>query len=96
MKSFVEEKLDQGTLTEVLQILAQNKVQSVYVEGGPALMKSFVEEKLAQELITYFSPTFLGSNALDGFEITENLKLIQPNYQVLDKDIRISGRIDYV
>lgn len=88
--------LDQGTLTEVLQILAQNKVQSVYVEGGPALMKSFVEEKLAQELITYFSPTFLGSNALDGFEITENLKLIQPNYQVLDKDIRISGRIDYV
>ena len=59
-------------------------------------MKTFIEEKLAQELITYFSPTFLGNNALDGFEITENINLIKPDYQVLDKDIRISGRIDYV
>lgn len=88
--------LHSGSLREVLQLLTQNNVQSIYVEGGPTLMKTFIEEKLAQELITYFSPTFLGNNALDGFEITENINLIKPDYQVLDKDIRISGRIDYV
>lgn len=43
-------------------------------------MRTFIEGKLAQELITYFSPTFLDNNALDGLEITENIDLIKPDY----------------
>lgn len=45
---------------EVLQILGNRKLQSVYVEGGAAVHGSFLEAKAFQEIVCYIAPKLIG------------------------------------
>ena len=54
----------EGDLTATLQELAQQGVQSVYVEGGPTLASAFLREGLADAVHVYVAPTLLGGDRL--------------------------------
>ena len=51
---------DRIHIPEVLSILAENGIMSVYVEGGASVHGSFVKEGCFQELHFYFAPKLIG------------------------------------
>ncbi len=51
---------DRIHVPEVLSILAENGIMSVYVEGGASVHGSFVKEGCFQELHFYFAPKLIG------------------------------------
>ncbi|MDQ0299516.1 diaminohydroxyphosphoribosylaminopyrimidine deaminase/5-amino-6-(5-phosphoribosylamino)uracil reductase [Salibacterium salarium] len=50
-------------INEVLQILGDKKVLSVYVEGGAEIHGSFLENQAFQEMICYIAPKLIGGKA---------------------------------
>ncbi|WP_240377666.1 bifunctional diaminohydroxyphosphoribosylaminopyrimidine deaminase/5-amino-6-(5-phosphoribosylamino)uracil reductase RibD [Bacillus piscicola] len=60
--SVIETKSEQVNIKEVLDILGQKKIVSLYVEGGAALHGSFLHERAFQELVCYFAPKLIGGN----------------------------------
>ncbi|WP_276787495.1 bifunctional diaminohydroxyphosphoribosylaminopyrimidine deaminase/5-amino-6-(5-phosphoribosylamino)uracil reductase RibD [Bacillus sp. (in: firmicutes)] len=51
---------DRIHVPEVLSILAENGIMSVYVEGGASVHGSFIKEGCFQELHFYFAPKLIG------------------------------------
>ncbi|KRL02427.1 bifunctional diaminohydroxyphosphoribosylaminopyrimidine deaminase/5-amino-6-(5-phosphoribosylamino)uracil reductase RibD [Liquorilactobacillus capillatus] len=56
------------TLKEVMQRLAQAKIQSVLVEGGARMQDAFLERGLFQELLVYQTNQLAGGNSLAAFQ----------------------------
>ncbi|WP_262359927.1 bifunctional diaminohydroxyphosphoribosylaminopyrimidine deaminase/5-amino-6-(5-phosphoribosylamino)uracil reductase RibD [Gracilibacillus massiliensis] len=51
---------DQIILSDLMEILAEEKIQSLYVEGGATIHRSFLEESLVDECHWYIAPKLLG------------------------------------
>lgn len=49
-------------LTDVMEILAEEKIQSLYVEGGSTIHQAFLKEKLFDECHWYIAPKLLGGD----------------------------------
>ncbi|WP_130859129.1 bifunctional diaminohydroxyphosphoribosylaminopyrimidine deaminase/5-amino-6-(5-phosphoribosylamino)uracil reductase RibD [Gracilibacillus phocaeensis] len=47
-------------MTDLLEILAEEGIQSLYVEGGATVHRSFLEEQLVDECHWYIAPKLLG------------------------------------
>ncbi len=83
-------------VSDVLEVLAKQALQSVYVEGGPTIQRAFLDEKLAVDMITYVSPHFLGKQGIDGVTPEDEISLDDTAIERLGDDIRVYGRISYV
>lgn len=86
-------ELDSDDINEVIEILATEEIQSVYVEGGPTLEKVLLDHDLVNEVINYLSPTYFGDIGLEGAVPSHNLKLKNVNIEALDNNIRIDGDV---
>jgi len=89
------------SLTNLLEKLGQNGVDSVLVEGGGRIHFSFLENHLAQKLYIYFSPKIFGGKEAKspvggkGISLPEDafsLKLLQS--EVLEGDILLEYVIE--
>ncbi|MBB5323489.1 diaminohydroxyphosphoribosylaminopyrimidine deaminase/5-amino-6-(5-phosphoribosylamino)uracil reductase [Anoxybacillus tepidamans] len=49
-------------IRELLHMLAEQKVTSVFVEGGSRVHDSFVQAGAVQEIVAYFAPKIIGGN----------------------------------
>ena len=67
-------ELDSDDINEVIEILATEEIQSVYVEGGPTLEKVLLDHDLVNEVINYLSQTYFGDIGLEGAVPSHNLK----------------------
>src|SRR5699024_1447025 len=47
-------------LTDVMEVLAEEKIQSLYIEGGSTIHQAFLKEKLVDECHWYIAPKLLG------------------------------------
>ncbi|MFD2656669.1 bifunctional diaminohydroxyphosphoribosylaminopyrimidine deaminase/5-amino-6-(5-phosphoribosylamino)uracil reductase RibD [Gracilibacillus thailandensis] len=47
-------------LTDLMEVLAEEKVQSIYVEGGATIHQAFLRERLFDECHWYIAPKLLG------------------------------------
>lgn len=86
--------LPQVTPTTVIDDLAQQGIQSVYVEGGPQIHNAFYQAGLWDESITYLSPKLIGGQgipAMTGPEPGQLGELRAVEVQKLGTDIRIKG-----
>jgi diaminohydroxyphosphoribosylaminopyrimidine deaminase/5-amino-6-(5-phosphoribosylamino)uracil reductase len=55
---------------ELLELLYQNDIYSIYIEGGPKLINSFLNKNLFDRLSVYIAPKVLGS----GIDATNEMK----------------------
>ena len=68
------------TIEQILMVIAQEGIQSVFVEGGAKILHAFINGGYYQQLLSYVTPHLLGSEGVDaiGGAIVQqpNLKLI--------------------
>jgi diaminohydroxyphosphoribosylaminopyrimidine deaminase / 5-amino-6-(5-phosphoribosylamino)uracil reductase len=74
------------SLFSVLKILGENKIASLFIEGGAQIFNQFIEENLFDELVVLQSPVTLGKgvNAFTA-ELPAKLRKIEENILGADK-----------
>lgn len=87
-------KLQTGKLSETIDYLTKNEIQSVYVEGGPTLANSLINESLANDFIEYLNPQFLGKNGQSALVPDQNVELKNLKIENLAGNLRIAGEIN--
>lgn len=85
-------------LKEVLRVLGQEKILSVYVEGGAKIHGSFLDQRLANRLIVYIAPKIVGSgsalsvfNGEGVFRMSDAAELEIESVQLIGPDIKLSA-----
>lgn len=81
---------------DTIQLLADQGIQSVYVEGGPTLHKSLLDAGLVCDTITYVAPKFLGTKGVSGVVAQSELTLTDAEIKTFSDNVRIYGRIKNV
>ncbi|WP_257347806.1 bifunctional diaminohydroxyphosphoribosylaminopyrimidine deaminase/5-amino-6-(5-phosphoribosylamino)uracil reductase RibD [Pseudalkalibacillus decolorationis] len=88
-----EEKINVKT---VLQLLGNEKVTSVFVEGGGTVHASFMAERCIQQVVSYIAPMLIGGEDArsviggQGVEfIDDALQLEVQSYETIGKDMKI-------
>ena len=76
----------------VVQVLAEEGVQSLYVEGGPTIQNAFARAGLVEEVLTYLSPVMLGQEGVPGFAPPETWKFQDQQLELLGNNVRIAER----
>lgn len=84
------------TIEASLMELGKRGIQSVYVEGGAQLHDAFLASDCWEEVLTYIAPKIIGGQSLASFAsnrvATVVHELVDPQFQLVGEDIRISGR----
>lgn len=79
------------------QILLENEIMSVLVEGGAQLLGSFFEAKLIDEVWAYIAPKILGGDGLSPFagttktKISHALALVDVSIHTFETNVVIHG-----
>lgn len=83
----------QWTIEKVLVTVAEQGIQSVYVEGGPKIHEAFLASDCFEEVITYLAPTLFGGRSIPAFSSerkSENgTQLAVKSVEKLGQDLRI-------
>ncbi len=86
-------------IPDVLKILAEEGIMSVYVEGGSAVHGSFVKEGCFQEIIFYFAPKLIGGTHApslisgEGFQSMKDVPLLQfTDITQIGRDIKLTAK----
>lgn len=94
------QKDDRIDLKKAMHYLcAEKEINEVLVEAGPTLSGAFIQSGLVDELILYFAPKLLGSNArslvhLPGLDkLADSVKLEIKSLKKIGEDIRIIARV---
>lgn len=99
----LKEKNKKIDISKLLSFLHQEKITSLFVEGGPNIHSSFLQSHNTQRLYLFFAPKLIGgTNALglwngDGIRLLSEspvLKDLQLEY--LNPDIFITGQLEEV
>lgn len=92
-------KSETVAVKDVLTILGEAGITSVFVEGGPSVNSSFLEASAFQKVITYVAPKLLGgSDAPTSFEgvgfslMKDAVELTIENVEQIGDDIKIISR----
>lgn len=87
-------------LDEVLQYLANNNIDSVFVEGGGVLHSSFIRQRLVDRVYSFIAPKIVGGerplSPVAGKGIKKMSDAIQlDKYEIIniDEDILITGKV---
>ncbi|KXZ21957.1 bifunctional diaminohydroxyphosphoribosylaminopyrimidine deaminase/5-amino-6-(5-phosphoribosylamino)uracil reductase [Bacillus nakamurai] len=90
---------DRIHIPEVLGILAENGIMSVYVEGGASVHGSFVKEGCFQELHFYFAPKLIGGTLApslisgEGFQSMKDVPHLQfTQITQIGPDIKLTAK----
>lgn len=89
-------KDDDWTIAKVVDALAKEGVQSIYVEGGAKIHDAFLANNLFEEVITYIAPKLIGGQGTPSFsserEIETPIPLTFHAIEKLGADLRIVSR----
>jgi diaminohydroxyphosphoribosylaminopyrimidine deaminase/5-amino-6-(5-phosphoribosylamino)uracil reductase len=97
-------KLDKNnqqiSFDSLVEFMMTLELNDILVEAGPTLNGSLLQAELIDEFVFYVSPTLLGGNAMNIFNLPilkkmdEKIKLRFNDIRQFDQDIRIISRID--
>jgi 3,4-dihydroxy 2-butanone 4-phosphate synthase/GTP cyclohydrolase II len=82
-------------LHALMKILAENKINSVMVEGGARVITSFVNSRLVDQFVVTLSPRFVGGLPVidsDGLKFDSHLELAEVSYRHAGDDLIIWAR----
>ncbi|WP_342766658.1 bifunctional diaminohydroxyphosphoribosylaminopyrimidine deaminase/5-amino-6-(5-phosphoribosylamino)uracil reductase RibD [Tumebacillus permanentifrigoris] len=93
----------QVDLLEMLQILGQQNVTSVLVEGGGEVNAAFFEAKLVDKVVLYLAPKLIGGREAPTFlegtgidKMAQAVKLVDVSVESVGDDFRFVGYPQYV
>lgn len=88
--------LPEFSIANILRVLYDEKIQSVYVEGGAAVHDAFLNSGLWDEIISYVTPKLIGGNgkaAISSFRLVEEVLELQDfSCQKIGNTIRFSAK----
>lgn len=88
--------LPEFSIANILRVLYDEKIQSVYVEGGAAVHDAFLNSGLWDEIISYVTPKLIGGNgkaAISSFRLVEEVLELQDfSCQKIGNTIRLSAK----
>ena len=73
---------------EILKILGERKIISLFIEGGPSIFSQFLEENLFDEIVILEAPVILGTG-INAFTKEYKNRLFVKKIESLGKDIKI-------
>ncbi|WP_408006588.1 bifunctional diaminohydroxyphosphoribosylaminopyrimidine deaminase/5-amino-6-(5-phosphoribosylamino)uracil reductase RibD [Pseudalkalibacillus sp. A8] len=91
-------KMDESKINihALLDRLTQERITSLFVEGGGTVHASFIKEKAFQQIVTYLAPMLVGGQSSpsiiggEGIErITDAMDLEMISYEKIGKDLKI-------
>ena len=88
-----ELELRSGPIAEELRALAREGVQSLLLEGGPALATALVEAELVDKLLVFVTPHLAGAGLGLLGELTHPLELSRLSAEPVDQDVLISAYV---
>lgn len=83
------------TPEKIMQLLTENEIQSLLVEGGSNVQAQFIAADLADKIIAYVAPITLGGTALPvavGQALSQKLQYKLADAAKLGQDVRICAR----
>lgn len=96
-----KDKNDKVDIEKLLDILGQQNICSILVEGGATLSGSFVAKKLVDKVYFFIAPKIVGGNEAKTpvagtgiLNLQEALALKDIQIEKLEEDILIIGRVD--
>ncbi|MGE6630518.1 bifunctional diaminohydroxyphosphoribosylaminopyrimidine deaminase/5-amino-6-(5-phosphoribosylamino)uracil reductase RibD [Bacillus sp. NPDC077027] len=102
VKVFVTGGEDRVEITEVLQLLGENQVSSLMIEGGGQVNASFLEQALVEKMVIYMAPKLIGGSKSPSFFGGEGISLMSNAIELnpltieqLGKDFKITGYPTY-
>lgn len=88
--------LPKFSIANILQALYDEKIQSVYVEGGAGVHDAFLDSRLWDEIISYVTPKLIGGNgkaAMSSFRLVEEVLELQDfSVQTIGNNVRLSAK----
>lgn len=98
IKVFATNGLEKVNPKEVLQILGENLVSSVLIEGGGTINASFLENKCIDKVILYFAPKLIGGKDAPTFlegsgieKMADAVDLVDTSIIPIGKDFKFIG-----
>ena len=73
---------------DILNILSEENITSVFIEGGKELFSQFISRNLYDEIIILQSSTFFGKG-LPAIEMDNTLELDLQSVEKLGKDVKL-------
>jgi diaminohydroxyphosphoribosylaminopyrimidine deaminase/5-amino-6-(5-phosphoribosylamino)uracil reductase len=102
LKVFVTNGLEKVDPKEVVQILGENLVSSVLIEGGGTINASFLENKCIDKVILYFAPKLIGGKDAPTFlegtgmeKMADAVDLVDTSIIKIGKDYKFIGYPSY-
>lgn len=83
-------------IEEIISFLADQGIQSVYLEGGPTLEKTFMDAGYVNRITNYISPIYFGKIGLKGAIPIHEFALKNIQVAKIDDNIRISGDVEQI
>jgi diaminohydroxyphosphoribosylaminopyrimidine deaminase / 5-amino-6-(5-phosphoribosylamino)uracil reductase len=98
VKVFVTGGTKQVDLKEMLDILGENFISSLLIEGGGEISASFMESKLIDKLILYIAPKVIGGKLAPSFlqgagvlKMSEAIEFADISFTQVGKDYKFTG-----
>jgi diaminohydroxyphosphoribosylaminopyrimidine deaminase/5-amino-6-(5-phosphoribosylamino)uracil reductase len=85
---FESDENEQINLMEVLNKLGEEKITSLFVEGGSNIFSQFIEENYFDEIIILQAPTTLGKG-VNGIPVSSCGHLNKISSEKIGKDLKI-------
>ncbi|MEH7081356.1 bifunctional diaminohydroxyphosphoribosylaminopyrimidine deaminase/5-amino-6-(5-phosphoribosylamino)uracil reductase RibD [Neobacillus drentensis] len=102
VKVFVTNGLERVDPNEVVQILGENLVSSVLIEGGGTINASFLENNCIDKVILYFAPKLIGGKHAPTFlegtgieKMVDAVDLLDTSIIKIGKDYKFIGYPSY-
>ena len=88
--------LPEFSIANILQVLYEARIQSVYVEGGAQVHDAFLTSELWDEVISYVTPKVIGGNGRAAMNSSRQVEEVQDlqefSYQKIGNNLRLSGK----
>lgn len=85
-------------VNDVLRILGENDISSLFIEGGGTVNSAFLENHLIDKVVLYFAPKLVGGRAAptflegQGFELMKDaIDLADGEFTKIGKDFKFTG-----
>jgi diaminohydroxyphosphoribosylaminopyrimidine deaminase / 5-amino-6-(5-phosphoribosylamino)uracil reductase len=82
-----------GPLTEELESLAEEGVQSLLLEGGPTLAAAFLRADLVDKLMLFVAPRIAGAGQVFAPELDGPISLSRPSVERIGDDLLVAAYI---
>ena len=98
----ISSKNNRLNIKECINYLAQQDINSIFLESGSRLMSSFLKDKLIDEILLYIAPKILGSSSIsfsgvtDIKNLSDKMSFSISDMIIINRDLKVKLERQYV